>query len=261
MDWGRDLAAWPLNDVSRRIHHPPHHWHVQEMGSGPLALLIHGAGASTHSWRDIMPALARTHRVIALDLPGQGFTRAGARRRLGLAGMSEDITSLCLAQGWQPSLIIGHSAGAAVAVALAQNLAGPTGQPPDILRINAALGRFEGVADWLFPALVKLLALNPFTASRFTLGADKTTRARRLIEGTGSRISPEGLALYGRLIGDREHVDATFHMMAQWSLDGLLEALPGITACLLVTGAHDLAVPPETSIRAANRMPRARDHA
>lgn len=259
MDWGRDLATWPLNDVSRRIHHPPHHWHVQEMGSGPLALLIHGAGASTHSWRDIMPALARTHRVIALDLPGQGFTRAGARRRLSLAGMSEDITSLCLAQGWQPSLIIGHSAGAAVALALAQNLTGPSGQPPDIVGINAALGRFEGVAGWLFPALAKLLALNPFTASLFTLGADKTTRARRLIEGTGSRISPEGLALYARLIGDREHVDATLQMMAQWTVDGLLEALPGIMArCLLVTGARDLAVPPETSIRAANRMPRAR---
>lgn len=263
MDWHRDLATWPLSAQSRRIHHPPHHWHVQEMGHDrgprPLALLLHGAGGATHSWRALMPLLAQTHRVIALDLPGQGFSRVGNRRRLGLPGMAGDIAALCKAQGWQPDLILGHSAGGAIALDLATRLETPTGQPPDIACVNAALGPFEGIAGWLFPVLAKLLALNPLTPTLFTLGADKITRARRLIERTGSRLPPEGLALYARLIGDRTHVDGTLQMMAQWDVAPLLTRLGTIpNRCLLITGAGDLAVPPETSERAAAQMPRAR---
>lgn len=259
MDWRRDLPTWPLHQHSRRVAHPPHLWHVQEIGAGPIALLLHGAGASTHSWRDLIPGLARTHRVIALDLPGQGFSRAGAKRRLGLPGMTEDIAALCAAEGWRPALILGHSAGGALALSLATRLTTPEGTPPDIAGLNAALGRFEGVAGWLFPVLAKLLALNPLTATLFTLGADKTARARRLIEGTGSTLTAEGLALYARLIADRAHVDATLQMMAQWEIDPLLDSLPAIpNRCLLLSGARDLAVPPETSARAAWRLPRAR---
>lgn len=258
MDWQRDLVTWPLNVQSRRIHHPPHHWHVQEMGHGPLALLLHGAGASTHSWRDVIPLLAQSHRVIALDLPGQGFSRAGNRQRLGLPRMAEDIAALCTAQGWQPDLIFGHSAGGAIALELATRLVTPRGQPPDIACVNAALGPFEGVAGWLFPVLAKVLALNPLTPTLFTLGADKVARARRLIESTGSHLSPEGLALYARLIGDRAHVDGTLQMMAQWDVAPLLSRLGTIpNRCLLITGTGDLAVPPETSARAAAQMPRA----
>lgn len=259
MDWQRDLATWPLNAQSRRIHQPPHQWHVQEMGTGPLALLLHGAGASTHSWRDLIPRLAQSHRVIALDLPGQGFTRVGNRRRLGLPDMAGDIAALCTAQGWQPDLILGHSAGGAIALELATRLETPQGQPPDIACVNAALSPFEGVAGWLFPVLARFLALNPLTPTLFTLGSDKITRARRLIESTGSRLSPEGLALYARLIGDRAHVDGTLQMMAQWDVAPLLTRLGTIpNRCLLITGTGDLAVPPQTSARAAARMPRAR---
>jgi len=258
MDWHRDLPTWPLQEHSRRLHHPPHQWHVQEMGSGPVALLLHGAGASTHSWRDLIPRLVATHRVIALDLPGQGFTRAGARHRLGLPAMAEDIATLCAAQGWHPALIVGHSAGGAIALDLARRLRDTQGMPPDIACINAALSPFEGVAGWLFPLLAKVLAANPLSATMFTLGRDRTGRARRLIEGTGSRLTPQGLALYGRLIADRAHVEGTLRMMAQWDVTPLLRHLPEISnRCLLLTGAEDRAVPPEVSHRAAARLPRA----
>ena len=41
-------------------------------GSGPAVVLVHGFASSIVTWRDVMPALARTHDVVAVDLPGFG---------------------------------------------------------------------------------------------------------------------------------------------------------------------------------------------
>lgn len=254
MDWTRDLPAWPLAQASRRIRHRPHMWHVQETGEGPDMLLLHGAGASTHSWRALVPALSRNNRIIALDLPGHGFTRAGSRARLGLEKVAQDVAALCVAQGWRPQVIVGHSAGAAVALALSQRL----DPRPRIVTLNAALDRFDGVAGWLFPAFAKMLALNPFTSVAFTLGGSSATRARAIITSTGSRLSDEGYGYYARLLADRTHVDGTLQMMARWSTDALYQALPEIDAkCLMITAARDSAVPPRVSANAAERLSRA----
>ena len=47
-------------------------WHVQVAGDGPVLLLLHGTGAATHSWRDLLPLLAERFTVVAPDLPGHG---------------------------------------------------------------------------------------------------------------------------------------------------------------------------------------------
>lgn len=259
MDWDRDLPAWPNAALSRRVAHRPHRWHVQEAGRGPTALLIHGAGGATHSWRDVLPELARDLHVIALDLPGQGFTQLGARQRCGLEHMTTDIAGLCAAQGWQPDTIIGHSAGAAIALRLSEKLASPRGQPPMVIGLNAALGHFKGVAGWLFPALAKMLALNPLTAGLFVRSVAAPGRIQSLIRSTGSDLDDRGMALYEQLIRDKGHVEATLLMMSQWKLDRLLADLPGISArTVLIAGANDKAVPPDTSKQAAERMPNAR---
>lgn len=44
----------------------------REAGSGPPVLLIHGWPTSSFLWRNVMPAIARANRVVAIDLPGFG---------------------------------------------------------------------------------------------------------------------------------------------------------------------------------------------
>ncbi|WP_425099676.1 alpha/beta fold hydrolase BchO [Tropicibacter sp. S64] len=255
MDWARDLPDWPSHALSRRVSCPPHAWHVQETGRGPTLLLLHGAGSSTHTWRGIVPLLANRVHLVALDLPGQGFTQAGTRHRLGLNGMTEDIASLCNREGWRPTAIVGHSAGACLALTLSRILVTPEGTPPAVIGINAALGHFDGIAGWLFPVLAKLMALNPLTALAFSAGPGPLRRAERLIAGTGSHLDAEGLRLYARLISDRAHVDGTLRMMASWTIDPLLDSLPEIAArCLLITASGDRAVPPQISAQAARRL-------
>jgi magnesium chelatase accessory protein len=220
-----------------------------------MLLLIHGAGGATQSYRGLMPLLAQTHRVIAVDLPGQGFTQLGAQQRCGLDHMAEDLLSLCRSQGWTPELVIGHSAGVAIALRLYEMGLRPQ---KGIVGINAALGNFKGVAGWLFPMMAKALAVTPFSATMF---AKTTTRSslRNLVNGTGSHLDDAGLELYYQLATDKGHVDATLSMMAQWSLDGLLARMGQIDVPIhLITGLADKAVPPKVGRDAAATLPNAR---
>jgi len=245
MDWAIHKDSWPHAANSRFILSKPHKWHVQEMGSGPLIVMLHGAGGSTQSFRHLMPLLAPYHRVVAIDLPGQGFTRMGAQSRCGLEEMSTDLAALCAQEGWHPTALIGHSAGAAVAFDMLRHLPSPA---PKVIGINAALSPFKGIAGALFPVMAKALAMMPGVAALFTASNGNPRSVQRLIDGTGSSLDPEDLKWYRALVGDREHVNATLQMMAQWELSGLLSWLPNSGAeGMLIASTGDRAVPFETS--------------
>ena len=233
----------------------PHDWHVQAMGEGPVALLIHGSGGAAHSWRGVMPLLARRLRIVAVDLPGQGFTRAG-RPRYALPEMAADLGALAQAEGWTtPRAVVGHSAGAAVALAMA--LDGPV-RPERIVGINAALGSFKGPAGVVFPMIAKALVANPLTGFAMSRLASERL-ARRMLAGMGSEVDAEGLACYAHLFGRPGHVQATLRMMARWDLAPLRRRLDEVEVpTLLITGAGDTAVPPSVSEEAARRMRDAR---
>lgn len=249
------LPHWPNGQYSRHIRSRPHDWHVQEAGSGPLILLLHGAGGATHSWRDVFPLLATKAHVVAVDLPGHGMTRLGSRHRSGLEQMTTDLLDLCQAQGWRPDMIVGHSAGAALAL----RLAGTFSPPPRVVGINPALAPFRGLAGVLFPVAARMLAMTPFMVDVVLRSTRQPGRVVSLLNGTGSRLTAEGQAQYARLFRDRSHVDGTLMMMAQWKLDGLLADLPHLTVpCLFLTGSADKTVPPDTALDAAARMQKAR---
>jgi magnesium chelatase accessory protein len=226
-------------------------WHVQRGGAGPRVLLLHGAGASTHSWRGLIPLLAQRFEVLAPDLPGQGFS-SGAAARFTLPAMAQDLAALLEAEDFAPDLVVGHSAGGAIALRLALDRgAGPRG----ILCLNGALTPFRGVAGALFPPLAKLLSLNPLTGAVFARTAGAPGAVRGLIAGTGSTIDPEGLRLYERLITTPAHVTATLGMMARWDLTPLLADLLSLEAPVtLALGLRDRAVPPDAARALAPRL-------
>jgi magnesium chelatase accessory protein len=113
------------------------------------------------------------------------------------------------------------------------------------------------VAGLLFPPLAKMLALNPLSGTVFARTAGAPGAVRGLIEGTGSRIGPEGVALYERLIRTPSHVSATLAMMARWDLAPLLRELGRVTVpAVLAVGLRDRAVPPATAREVVRRLPR-----
>lgn len=236
----------------------PHVWHVQSMGQGPDVLMLHGAAASGHSFHRLAAQMPG-YRLIMPDLPGQGYTRAGGHLRLGLDAMADDLVTLCADQDWRPAAIIGHSAGAAVALRMAEIM---PRAPRAVVGINAALGPFDGFAGWLFPKLARAMATGPFAAAVVTKLSSSRAQVARLLAGMGSPLDADGVEMYRRLVSRTRHIEGTLGMMAQWQLEPLLERLPQIAVpTLLITAAGDKAVPPRVSAEAAARMPRAQHEA
>lgn len=57
----------------RRVRWSQGETQVLELGAGSLLLLVHGGLDNAFVWAPILPALARSHRVLAVDLPGHGL--------------------------------------------------------------------------------------------------------------------------------------------------------------------------------------------
>jgi magnesium chelatase accessory protein len=74
-------------------------------------------------------------------------------------------------------------------------------------------------------------------------------------------LPTKDLRWYRALVGSRDHVNGTLQMMAQWTLDGLLERLPENTAnTILIAATGDKAVPHKTSKTCAEKMPNGNYH-
>ena len=232
--------TWPHRTRSELVAAAGMRFHVQRFSStGPVALLLHGTGSSTHSFRDLAPAMSDGFRVVAIDLPGHAGTDTPRGDGLTLPGMARRIGDLCRALELQPDLIVGHSAGAAIAIQMAID---GHADPRMIVGLNAALEPMQGYA--LFSPLAKALFLNPLVPSLFTRVARRPTTVRRLIEQTGSRIDETGMEGYARLFAQPDHVYGALGMMAGWDLPTLRSRLPELRCPLvLVTAADDGTVP------------------
>ncbi|MEZ5791602.1 MAG: alpha/beta fold hydrolase [Nitratireductor sp.] len=252
-DWESDGANWPNRNASRFIRTGGMTWHVQEMGpaKAPPFLLLHGTGAANHSFRDLMPILAREWRVIAPDLPGHGFTTGAQSRDLTLPGMANTIGELLAAIGAQPVRTAGHSAGAAIL--LQMSLAGNLPKAA-IFGLNSALEPIRGNA--LLSPMAKLLFHNPLTSRLVSLQARVSGITGRLLDATGSRIDATGRECYAMLMRHPAHVNGAIGMMAKWELGELLRNLGKINAAVtLIASQDDPMVPSQVSRKASMLVP------
>ncbi len=255
LDWQRDGPAWPHAAHSEFIESAGQRWHVQRWAAprpgAPTWLLLHGVGAATPSWRGLVPLLAPHVGLVVPDLPGHGFSGPAPSGRASMDHMARSVALLLQTLGAPAPVIVGHSAGAAIAVRLAlQAEKAGTSVPEKILGLNAALLPLPGLAGRLFSPAAKLLAMNPlvphFVAWRI---ADPAVLAR-LLHSTGSQLDDEGAALYRRLVASPAHVAGALAMMARWDLPALAADLPRLRTPLhLVVAEGDATIAPTDAQR------------
>jgi pimeloyl-ACP methyl ester carboxylesterase len=87
----------------------------RDEGRGEALLLIHGMAQSAHTWRDLLPLLARKYRVIAPDLLGHGES-SKPRTDYSLGAFAVSLRDLLDELGVGSATIVGHSLGGGVAM-------------------------------------------------------------------------------------------------------------------------------------------------
>jgi pimeloyl-ACP methyl ester carboxylesterase len=93
--------------------------HYLDKGNGPPLLLIHGlAGQMLNFTHSLLGRLARDFRVIILDRPGSGYSVRSDDTLAPLSTQARVISSFCQALALQRPVVVGHSLGGAIALAL-----------------------------------------------------------------------------------------------------------------------------------------------
>jgi pimeloyl-ACP methyl ester carboxylesterase len=137
--------AWRVTRQAERRHPPIGRFlevdglrvHYAEWGEGPPVVLLHGNGTMVDDWliSGFTAVASRQFRVIAIDRPGYGYT-SRPRNRVWTAEAQADLIRKTLARlGVDSPVVVGHSWGAIVSLALALN-------HPDSIRGLVLLGGY-----------------------------------------------------------------------------------------------------------------------
>jgi 3-oxoadipate enol-lactonase len=91
--------------------------YYEEAGQGVPILLIHPAGSTASTWGSAVEELARVGRVITYDR--RGYARSGGEPVQSMSPHTADAAALLESLTTEPAVVVGTSAGAAIAVDLA----------------------------------------------------------------------------------------------------------------------------------------------
>lgn len=230
-----------------------HAVHVEQEGSGSPLVLLHGFGGSTLSWRRVMSELASTHRVVALDQFGFGWTeRPADPAHYGPEGQLALVLAVMDTLGLERSAVMGHSWGGGLALRLAAD------HPERVSKVVLVAGtdprrtggrRAGSVRKLLARVALRTVLLRKGTVRRHLQRSvyDPEMVDEEMVRGYLARLRVEGA---GRALSGLSSPPATPPPPV------VLEHLD--LPVLLVWGAEDRAVPPAVGERLEAVIPGAR---
>ncbi len=236
--------------------------HYEQYGQGkPAIILLHGFGASTFSWREVIGPLSRLGTVISYDRPAFGLTErplpgewqsSGAQNPYDLQAQDELLFGLMDALGIDRAILVGNSAGGTVAINAA--LAHPE-RVQALVLVDAAVYETGGTPAWLRPFLQtpQMDRLGVLLARRFSnTGIQILNRAWH----DPSRITQVIMEGYRKPLRV-DHWDVGLWQITKTARSHSLASRLGELKLpvLVVTGDDDQIVPTSNSLRLARDIP------
>lgn len=228
---------WPNREFSQEIQVGNLFWHVQISGNAPAhLLLLHGTGSSAHTWGGIFSSLSKKFTVIAVDLPGHGFTRNIGNKALSLDQLASALSSLRIALGIDYfDHIIGHSAGATLALSYALK----NKQPKTIIGLNPSLISLPNFySRFVAPFLNPIVTSSIFTAVLSDL-LPHTKMIDSLLDSTNSKLPLEKRERYKLLFKNADHLNGSMSFMAGTDIPHLLSQCKSISSRLIFVVTED----------------------
>jgi pimeloyl-ACP methyl ester carboxylesterase len=123
------FTAWTARQVEKAL--PPRgrfidvdgaRIHYLDKGTGPTLLLLHGLAGQMHNFtHSLLGKLTRDFRVVIIDRPGSGYSTRPSEEMATISAQARVISRFCQTLGLERPLIVAHSLGGAIALALALN--------------------------------------------------------------------------------------------------------------------------------------------
>ena len=174
--------------------------HVRDSGpkDAPAILMVHGFGASLHTWEPWARALSTTHRVVRFDLPGSGLSPPDPQGDYRDARTIALMLALLDQLGIPRAHVVGHSIGGRMAWTFAathpqrvdrlvllapDGFASPGvayGQAPDVPALM-------GLMRYVLPRPLLRMNLEPAYANPAELSDAMTTQYHDLMRAPGGR--------------------------------------------------------------------------
>ena len=206
---------------------------VGSRGVGPPVLLLHGISANRSVWDGVIALLSSSFHVVAPDLLGRGESTARHGARYRLIDEAERIRVVVHALALERPLLVGHSLGAAIAVA-----ATPAVAPRGLLLLSplsSAVRRPRALAALCVPGMSilagGLLPLVRRTLTRYIL--------ERRVYADKSRATAETVERYAQPYRDPRRAMSLTRALADWRPEEL-QSLPRPTVPVrVISGACD----------------------
>lgn len=236
-------------------------YHRDGPRDAPALLLVHGIAGNRSTWDAVLPALARDHDVIALDLPGHGASDPpiGDYSTGAYACILRDLLEVLEVDR---ATIVGHSLGGGVTMQFAYQF--PDLMERMVLVNSGGLGREVSaiVRAASLPGselVIPLLASAPMRlAGRVTGGALRAIGRGPTVDQVEAGASLAGLAdpeTRRAFIGTvRSLMDVRGQRVSATNRLYLADAIP----TQIVWGAHDTIIPVAHGREAAEAMPGSR---
>ena len=234
--------------------------YYKEAGDGSTSImLLHGFGASTYSWRNVIQPLAGYGKVIAYDRPAFGLTDRPmpgdwtGESPYGVDAQAKMLVDLMTAKGIRKAILVGNSAGGTVALYAA--LQYPDRVQALVLVDPAVYGDGSMIPAWLLPLMGTPEArhVGPLLVRSISqTGMDLLLKAWK----DPTKITPEIISNYRKPLQvanwDRALWELTIAAAPTHISDRLAELkLP----VLVITGDSDQIVPTDQSIRLSKEIP------
>lgn len=252
-----------MDDDSRFIEINGIDVHYKQSGSGePVMILLHGFGASTFSWREVLQPLANAGTVIAFDRPAFGLTERPmpgeweGESPYSLNSQIQLLIGLMDQLGVEKAVLIGNSAGGTVAVAAA--LAHPE-RVSALVLVDAAIYAGGGAPAWIRPLLrtPQFDRLGPWFAR--SIAGEQGDAFLRAAWHDPSKITDAIIEGYRKPLQVANWDRALWELTKASGESRLAERLDQlILPVLVVTGDDDRIVPTAESLRLANEIPGAK---
>lgn len=172
--------------------------HFVEAGdrANPAIVLIHGLGGSTFDYRRLIPMLAEYRYVLAVDLPGFGYSDRPASHNYALSSQARVVRELLERLDVTTATVVGHSMGGPIAMRLAIDAPGLVDRL--ILLAPATDERLQRrmpplLARLVTPLMSAMLSHRPLRRLQMSTGVyDRSTLSDDLMDETERRSRMRG---------------------------------------------------------------------